>query len=170
MLFRRDCAALTLQPSIATAGFRRAVHMTACASGVSGANRRAASDCRASALPTQICGESNISVMEAAAEEGVPRFVFVSVHDFGFPGAAPAPAPREARCLPSQPPESLRGRPGRQQFFQRRLLPRAGWVLVEGMPVCDKEAGGQIGRLERGLGPRAPSAAWLTKRFSVHTL
>lgn len=33
----------------------------------------------------RICGESNISIMEAAAEEGVPRFVFISAHDFGFP-------------------------------------------------------------------------------------
>lgn len=34
----------------------------------------------------QICGESNISVMEAAAAAGVPRFVFVSVHDYSLPG------------------------------------------------------------------------------------
>jgi hypothetical protein len=34
----------------------------------------------------QICGESNIKVFEEAAAAGVPRAVFVSVHDYGLPG------------------------------------------------------------------------------------
>lgn len=33
----------------------------------------------------RVCGESNIALMEAAAAEGVPRFAFVSVHDFRLP-------------------------------------------------------------------------------------
>ncbi len=44
----------------------------------------------------QICGESNMQLMEAAAEAGVDRFVFVSVHDFHFPGAC-------VKCVPVEP-------------------------------------------------------------------
>ena len=33
-----------------------------------------------------MCGTSNMQLMEAAAEAQVPRFVFVSIHDYGFPG------------------------------------------------------------------------------------
>lgn len=33
----------------------------------------------------KICGESNMAVMEAAAAEGVPRFAFISVHDYRLP-------------------------------------------------------------------------------------
>ena len=35
----------------------------------------------------RMCGASNMQLMEAAAEAQVPRFVFVSIHDYGFPGA-----------------------------------------------------------------------------------
>ena len=35
----------------------------------------------------RMCGTSNMQLMEAAAEAQVPRFVFVSIHDYGFPGA-----------------------------------------------------------------------------------
>ena len=34
----------------------------------------------------QICGQSNIQLMEAAKEAGVDRFAFVSAHDMGLPG------------------------------------------------------------------------------------
>lgn len=34
----------------------------------------------------QICGQSNIQLIEAAKEAGVDRFAFVSAHDYGFPG------------------------------------------------------------------------------------
>jgi len=34
----------------------------------------------------RMCGTSNMQLMEAAAEAQVPRFVFVSIHDYGFPG------------------------------------------------------------------------------------
>lgn len=43
----------------------------------------------------QICGESNMQLMEAAAEAGVDRFVFVSAHDFHFPGACVKRVPVE---------------------------------------------------------------------------
>lgn len=34
----------------------------------------------------RICGEANMRLMDAAAEAGVPRFAFISVADFKFPG------------------------------------------------------------------------------------
>ena len=34
----------------------------------------------------QICGQSNIQLMEAAKEAGVDRFAFVSAHNMGLPG------------------------------------------------------------------------------------
>jgi nucleoside-diphosphate-sugar epimerase len=34
----------------------------------------------------QMCGEVNMSIMEAAKDAQVPRFAFISVHDFTFPG------------------------------------------------------------------------------------
>jgi len=34
----------------------------------------------------KVCGQSNMILMEAAAESLVPRFAFISVHDFCFPG------------------------------------------------------------------------------------
>lgn len=34
----------------------------------------------------KVCGQANINLIEAAAEEGVPRFAFISVHDYKFPG------------------------------------------------------------------------------------
>lgn len=33
----------------------------------------------------QICGQANITAIETAAAVGVSRFVFISVHDYGFP-------------------------------------------------------------------------------------
>ena len=33
----------------------------------------------------RVCGTANMQLMDAAAEEGVPRFAFISVHDFRFP-------------------------------------------------------------------------------------
>ena len=33
----------------------------------------------------RICGESNVAVVEAAHDRGVPRMAFISAHDFGFP-------------------------------------------------------------------------------------
>ena len=35
----------------------------------------------------QICGDSNILVINEAAEAGVPRAAFISVHDYKFPSA-----------------------------------------------------------------------------------
>ena len=35
----------------------------------------------------RMCGTSNMQLMEAAADAQVPRFVFVSIHDYGFPGS-----------------------------------------------------------------------------------
>ena len=35
----------------------------------------------------RICGDATIAGVEAAAAAGVPRFVFVSVHDYNIPGA-----------------------------------------------------------------------------------
>ena len=37
-------------------------------------------------LAMQICGESNITVIDEAAAAGIPRAVFVSVHDYNVPG------------------------------------------------------------------------------------
>lgn len=37
------------------------------------------------ARPPQICGTANIQAMEAAHQAGVPRFAFISVHDFKLP-------------------------------------------------------------------------------------
>lgn len=34
----------------------------------------------------QICGEANVGVIREAAQAGVPRCAFVSVHDYKFPG------------------------------------------------------------------------------------
>lgn len=34
----------------------------------------------------KICGQANIDVMDAAADLKVPRFAFISVHDYHFPG------------------------------------------------------------------------------------
>lgn len=34
----------------------------------------------------RMCGESNMQLMDAAAAAAVPRFAFISVHDYGFPG------------------------------------------------------------------------------------
>ena len=33
-----------------------------------------------------ICGQANVAAIEACKEAGVPRFAFVSAHDFRFPG------------------------------------------------------------------------------------
>ncbi|CAL8467766.1 g7304 [Coccomyxa elongata] len=35
----------------------------------------------------KICGDSNITVFNEAAQAGVPRAAFISVHDYGFPSA-----------------------------------------------------------------------------------
>jgi nucleoside-diphosphate-sugar epimerase len=35
----------------------------------------------------RICGDATIAGVEAAAAAGVPRFVFVSVHDYNIPGS-----------------------------------------------------------------------------------
>ncbi|PSC68148.1 NAD dependent epimerase dehydratase family [Micractinium conductrix] len=37
------------------------------------------------ALMYRVCGEANMNVMDVAAEAGVPRFAFISVHDYKFP-------------------------------------------------------------------------------------
>lgn len=37
----------------------------------------------------QICGDSNITVFNEAAEAGVSRAAFISVHDYKLPGADP---------------------------------------------------------------------------------
>lgn len=34
----------------------------------------------------RVCGEANMQLMEAAAAAKVPRFAFISVHDYGLPG------------------------------------------------------------------------------------
>ncbi|KAI8106752.1 hypothetical protein M9434_001406 [Picochlorum sp. BPE23] len=34
----------------------------------------------------KMCGEVNMNIMEAAKDAGVPRFSFISVHDYSFPG------------------------------------------------------------------------------------
>lgn len=34
----------------------------------------------------RVCGQANITLMEAAAHLDIPRFAFISVHDFQFPG------------------------------------------------------------------------------------
>lgn len=37
-------------------------------------------------LMYKMCGEVNMNIMEAAKDAGVPRFSFISVHDYSFPG------------------------------------------------------------------------------------
>lgn len=39
----------------------------------------------------KICGQANMDVMDAAKAAGVPRVVFVSVHDYGMPGGRALP-------------------------------------------------------------------------------
>lgn len=34
----------------------------------------------------KVCGQSNMGLIEAAKSAGVPRFAFISVHDYKFPG------------------------------------------------------------------------------------
>jgi uncharacterized protein YbjT (DUF2867 family) len=39
-----------------------------------------------SAQMYKVCGQANMELMDAAASAGVPRFAFISVHDYSFPG------------------------------------------------------------------------------------
>lgn len=34
----------------------------------------------------QVCGEANVGVIREAAQAGVPRCAFISVHDYNLPG------------------------------------------------------------------------------------
>ena len=50
--------------------------------------------CNTTCVPRlQICGDSNILVINEAAEAGVPRAAFISVHDYKFPSALSTPSP-----------------------------------------------------------------------------
>lgn len=37
-------------------------------------------------LMYKVCGLANMTLMDVAAEVGIPRFAFISVHDYQFPG------------------------------------------------------------------------------------
>ncbi|GMH32655.1 hypothetical protein BSKO_00489 [Bryopsis sp. KO-2023] len=68
-----DC----LEPSTYTETLKEAVGVVSCVGGF-GSNE----------AMYKICGETNIRVAETAAAVGVPRFAFISVHEYNLPGTS----------------------------------------------------------------------------------
>lgn len=61
----------------------------------------------------QICGDSNILVFDEAADAGVPRAAFISVHDYKFPSAPLQPFhPPPAACMLPIAHNCIAGTPG----------------------------------------------------------